>query len=45
MYSRRRRCTTVPYRHCEYQSFEYLQVNGEAQTVQPPYPIPPHWAH
>ena len=33
------------YRHWEYQSFEYLQVYGDAQVLQPEYPMPPHCDH
>lgn len=30
------------YRHCEYQSFENLQVNPAAHVVQPEKLTPPH---
>ena len=30
------------YRHCEYQSFWYWHVYGDAQTVGPVYPLPAH---
>jgi len=33
------------YKHCEYQSFEYLQVDPLAQHVGPVHPIPPHWPY
>jgi len=32
-----------PGRHCEYQSFWYVQVQPETQVVAPVQPIPPHW--
>lgn len=34
IYQRRRRFVTA-YKHCEYHSLEYLQVEGGAQTVGP----------
>jgi hypothetical protein len=33
------------YKHCEYQSFTKLHLNGLAQVLHPVYPLPPHCAH
>lgn len=33
----------VTHRHCEYQAFCTWQVYGDAHTVGPVYPWPPHW--
>lgn len=33
------------YRHCEYQSLEYLHVLPDAQAVHPVHPLPPHWPY
>lgn len=32
----------LAYKHCQYQSFCFWQVQGATQTVGPLYPMPPH---
>ncbi len=41
----RRMALTVSWRHCEYQSFWYLQTHPVAQVVPPLQPIPPPSNH
>jgi hypothetical protein len=36
---------SLPHRHCEYQSLEYLQVLPLWQHVAPVHPFPPHWPY